>query len=93
MNKQAYVYKTNGEIIPVLPLNGSDFSLIELQYFVKGNIELVYLDGSTCMIVNEEGKLLDLDTNVEATKLYALHKGNNDFICGDVLVTPLSYIK
>jgi len=93
MNKQAYVYKINGEIIPVLPLNGSDFSLIELQYFVKGNIELVYLDDSTCMIVNEEGKLLDLDTNVEATKLYALHKVNNDFICGDVLVTPLSYIK
>lgn len=93
MNKQAYIYKINGEIIPVLPANRSDFSLSELQSFVNGHIELVYLDESSCMIVHEEGKLLGLNTNVEATKLYALHKGNNDFICGDVLVTPLSYIK
>ena len=93
MNEQAYIYKTNGEIIPVLPSNRNDFRLNELQSFVGGSIEIVYLDASTCMIVNEEGKLLDLDTNVEATKLYALHKGPNDYISGNVLVTPLSYIK
>lgn len=93
MNKQAYIYKINGEIIPVLPVNGSDFSLSELHSFVNGHIELVYLDESSCMIVHEEGKLLGLDTNVEATKLFALYKGANDFICGDVLVTPISYLR
>jgi hypothetical protein len=93
MNSQAYIYKTNGEIIPVLPSNRSDFSLSELQSFVNGSIEIVYLDDATCMIVNEEGKLLDLKPNVEATRLYSLSKGNFDFICGNALVTPCKYIK
>jgi len=93
MNSQAYIYKTNGEIIPVLPANRSEFNLSELQSFVNGSIEIVYLDDATCMIVNEEGKLLDLKPNAEATRLYSLCKGNFDFICGNVLVTPLSYIK
>jgi len=93
MNKQAYIYKINGEIIPILPINGSEFNLSELQSFVNGSIEIVYLDNSSCMIVNEEGKLLDLTINSEATKLYTLCKGSFDLICGDVLVTPLTYIK
>ena len=93
MKPQAFIYKVSGEIIPVYPSNGTDFSLFELQEFVHGYIEVVYLNESQYMIVNEEGKLLGLDTNDEATKIYSLNRGANDFICGDVLVTPTQYIK
>lgn len=40
------------------PANGSDFTLEEMQAIVGGYIELVELDGSTTMVVNEEGKLI-----------------------------------
>lgn len=36
------------------PANGSDFTLEEMQAIVGGYIELVELDGSTTMVVNEE---------------------------------------
>lgn len=56
------IIKTDGTRQPVQPANGSDFTLEEMQAIVGGYIELVELDGSTTMVVNEEGKLIPLSS-------------------------------
>lgn len=70
---------------------GVTFELEELQKIVGGYIEmhpLGYLpDGSAmCMILNEEGKLLNLPVNGKATELWWMIYGPTDTIYGDVLV-------
>ena len=62
------IIKTDGTRQPVQPANGSDFTLEEMQAIVGGYIELVELDGSTTMVVNEEGKLIPLSLNLEASR-------------------------
>lgn len=87
----AVIYKSNGEVIETSPKNGNDFSLKELKEIVGGYIEIVNL-GDNYMVVNEEGKLLDLPLNSEATTLYMLIANINDYIVGDVLVCPKNQI-
>lgn len=81
---------TDGKVSPVIPENGTDFTLDELQGFVGGYIEIVWLNDGRCMIVNEEGKLDNLKFNTVATKLY---NKNSDHIVGNVLVSDPKYIK
>ena len=81
------IIKTDGTRQPVQPANGSDFTLKEMQAIVGGYIELVELDGNTTMVVNEEGKLIPLSLNLEASRIFrAHHPASKDFIVGDVLV-------
>tara|TARA_R110002051_G_scaffold325794_1_gene431364 strand:+ start:2127 stop:2417 length:291 start_codon:yes stop_codon:yes gene_type:complete len=62
-----------------------DHQLEELQALVKGYIELVpCTETGKLMIINEEGKLLNLPLNIMATKLME-YKGC-DFICGNALL-------
>ena len=93
MKQQAFIYKASGDIIPVLPANGIEFTLKEMQSFVKGHIELVFLKNNEIMVVNEEGKLFNLRVNEEGTKVYNASHNFTDIIHGDVLVTPAQYIK
>ena len=93
MKPQAFIYKTSGEIIPVYPQNGTDFTLQEMQSFVKGSIELIALKDGQFMIVNEEGKIFELEENVQATDLFRLSYNTTDYICGNALVTPSMYVK
>jgi hypothetical protein len=44
------------------------------------------------MILNEEGKINGLKENDTATQLAKAVLFNNDFIVGDVLVTPFSFV-
>lgn len=76
------IIKTTGETIEVSPKKGKYFSLQELQTIVGGYIEMVYLDDSRFMVVNEEGKLKNLPLNEKATELF----NSTDYIVGDVLV-------
>lgn len=87
----AYIYKSNGEIIETSPKNKKDFSLKELKEIVGGYIEILDLK-DVYMVINEEGKLLDLPLNAEATTLYMLITHINDYIVGDVLVCPKNQI-
>jgi hypothetical protein len=80
--------KTDGSIINVEPKNGKDFSLKELQGFVDGYIEIVYLPNGDLMVVNEEGKMNDLPINMKATMAYGL-----DVIVGNVLWCNKSQVK
>lgn len=87
---QAFIYRTNGEILPILPKNGTDFQLKEMQEIVGGYLQVVHLKDGRVMVLNEEGKIDHLDYNEQATHLY---NNQYDFIVGDVLVTPASFIK
>ena len=86
----AKVYKaTEGESYDVAPKNGKYFEYEELKEFVGGYIEIVYLKDDRIMVVNEEGLLIGLDVNFEATKIVEYKA----MIVGDVLVCDSNLVK
>ena len=91
----AKIIKTSGVTIEVSPRNGTDFQLDELQEFVGGYIEIVYLDNGQMMVVNEEGKLEGLPYNPLATMIVASKCKylSGDIIVGDVLVCDGNQVK
>lgn len=89
----AQIIKTNGEIIDVEPKNGKDFKLRELQKIVDGYIEIVWSPNDKIMVVNEDGKLRGLETNVEATRIYYNVFGYTDIIVGDVLICDANQVE
>ncbi len=84
---------TDGTKKHVSPKNGTDYKLDELQEFVGGYIEIVNSPvDDQIMVINEEGLLLDLDVNTEASKLYYnWYRGNP--IVGNVLLTTTDKVK
>ncbi len=89
---QAFLYKCDGEIVPVLPKNGVSFTLKELSNFVKGYIQIISLKDGRLMVLNEEGKIANFKVNDTATNLAKDILFKNDYIVGDVLVTPFSFV-
>lgn len=89
----AKLIKSNGEVSEVCPKNGTDFQLDELQGFVGGLIEIVYpMTGApkgTILVVNEEGKLINLPVNGVASAMM----GFTDAIVGDVLLCESSQVR
>jgi hypothetical protein len=62
-------------------------TLSDAQKFVGGYVELVRLkDG--ILIVNEEGKIKQLEYNEPASKLYAESYGDLDIIFGPAIYIP-----
>ena len=84
--------RVDGTSVEVEPQNGSYFTLEELQGFVEGYIELVYLPEQKIMVLNEEGKVNWLDENVEATMI-AQKAGLADIIVGNVLIINQDQIR
>ena len=91
-NNQAFLYKCDGEIVPVLPKNGISFTLKELSNFVKGYIQIISLRDGRLMVLNEDGKMDNLKVNDTATVLAKETLFPDDYIVGDVLVTPFSFV-
>lgn len=89
----ALIYKSNGERETVSPDNGKDFKLEQLQKIVGGYIEVVEVSDDEIMVLNEEGKLLDLAYNQDATYLYRKRYQTSDYIVGDVLVCKKDEVK
>lgn len=83
--------KTNGEVMDVTPKNGGKpFTLEELKEYVGGWIECIYLNKHQVMVINEEGKLLNLPYNAVATEAYRIvFQPTDDFIVGDALICTL----
>lgn len=71
----------------VEPNNGSDFSLEELNKFVDGFIEVVWLPNGKLMVVNEEGQLKRLIPNPVASIIA------RQMIVGDVLLCDEVQVK
>lgn len=89
----ATLYKVDGIIKEVKPKNGKKFKYEELRKIVDGMVEIVGLPSGRAIVVNEEGKLIGLQYNTEASKVwnkeYPIEKypNNNDqTIVGDALV-------
>ena len=89
-----YIINTNGAKTEVTPKFGNPFTLEELQEYVGGYIEIIRLTDKYLMVVNEEGRLLDLPFNSEATDIARQHKAiyPNDMIVGNALVVEESMI-
>lgn len=87
MKHYAALRTSDGELIYKEPKNGTDFSLEELQGFVGGCIEIIPLVDDLIMVVNEEGKLLDLPFNKTATEIFWINTDNAyDHIVGNALI-------
>lgn len=89
----ATLIRSIGTSEDVTPANGVDFRLKELQGYVGGHIEIVYLADGRLMVINEEGKLEELPVNAEATRLFLIDRmptfeaaRSSAVIVGDVLV-------
>ena len=90
----AQIIKTDGQIVPVEPKNGTDFQLDELQQIVGGYVQLFPLanEAGEVMVMNEDGKIEGLPTNPKATELAAKRLFQGDYIVGDVLVCKTEQI-
>lgn len=80
------IIKSTGETIEVSPKSQKGFTLKELQELVQGSIEVIPLGTKSLMVINEDGKILELPYNEKATQIYRTYYTTNDFIVGDVLI-------
>ena len=70
MRQAAILIKCDGTATGIVPVNGRDFSLEELQGMVEGLIEIVPLTENVIMVVNEEGLIKGLPANLTGCLLY-----------------------
>ena len=65
------------------------------QDFVGGYVECITFPNGDLLIVNEEGKLMGLPLNPEATLLWKTTFDNDNYVTGrkDFVVGPAIYIK
>ena len=70
-------------------------NLKEAQKFVGGYVEGITFPNGDYLIINEEGKLMQLPLNEEATKLWKATFDNDNYITGrnDFVVGPAILIK
>ena len=65
------------------------------QLFVGGYVECIQFPNGDLLLVNEEGKLMNMPLNPEATTLWRATFDNDNYITGrkDVVVGPAILIK
>ena len=65
-------------------------SLKEAQDFVGGMVECITFPNGDVLIINEEGKLIGLPLNPEATLLWKMTFDNDNYVTGrkDIVVGP-----
>jgi hypothetical protein len=80
----ATLYQPTGRVREIAPANGVHWSAAELQELVGGNPEVVSTVDHKFMVINDLGKLLGLELNIPATRIY-LH-GRKDVIMGNAVV-------
>ena len=63
--------------------------------FVGGMVEVVQFPNGDLLLLNEEGKLMGLPLNPEATLLWKMTFDNDNYVTGrkDIVVGPAIYIK
>ena len=63
--------------------------------FVGGMVECVQFPNGDLLLLNEEGKLMGLPLNPEATLLWKMTFDNDNYVTGrkDIVVGPAIYIK
>lgn len=98
--KTAQYFTIEGEIKEVSPEDGKQFTYKELQALVGDMIEIVPLPSGKLLVCHEEGKLINLPKNENATNVWKaeypieLYPDNNDeLIVGNILITPANLIE
>ena len=81
----ATLYKADGTVTKVKPA-GKKFTLEEMQALVGGYIRGVRTDAGREMYVNEDGFMLRLPHNSQATRQVKKTLGPGDYIVGDAVV-------
>lgn len=76
----------------IKPMNGSDYSLQELQHYVGGYIETIRLGMGKLLIVDEEGKIKNKLPNRLATDWLIVH-GIPDWVAGDAVLIDEKHLK
>ena len=89
----AEIIKTDGTRTATTPANGEYFTLEEMQTAVGGMVEIIELDDKQSMILNEEGKLLDLTYNEVVDEIFHRYFNTLDYIVGDVLLCENELIR
>ena len=91
----ATLIKIDGTREAIQPKNGKCFKLEELQKQVGGFIEYVGLSEEEIMVINEEGKLMNLAVNENATDIALDNEAITfwDFIVGDVVICKKSELQ
>jgi hypothetical protein len=92
----AKAYLTDGRVLNIQPNDGKAFTYEELRGIVEGLVQIVSLPDGNAIVVNEEGKLINLPVNEKATEywkqVYPIEKypvNNDELIVGNALVaTP-----
>ena len=89
--------KTNTEVseFKIIDDEKNTPTLKEAQDFVGGMVECITWPNGDLLIVNEEGKLMGLPLNPEATLLWRMTFDNDNYVTGrkDFVVGPAIYIK
>lgn len=91
----AKIFNTDGTTREIEPKNGTDFQLEEMREVVGGYIELVDLRDGRLLVINEEGKLYNMDVNLAATSIAHAARAiaDWDIIVGNVLLCNSDQIK
>lgn len=84
--------KNTGVMIPIAPHNGKDYTLVELQAYVGGNIEMVRLGDGKVLLLDEEGKLKGKLPNHKATG-WIMMSGYMDWVAGDAVLIDEEHLK
>ena len=70
----------------VHPAKGDQFTLAELQGYVGGYIEIIPIGDGKSMVLNEDGKALELPINLAACAKTMGLIALDDEVVGDVLI-------
>lgn len=81
----AVIVTPSGSMRNLMPMNGKKFSLFELQQYVGGYIEIVYLKKDKILVVDEEGKLKGKPINRIATG-WLNADGIIDYVAGTAIL-------
>ena len=94
MNEQVKVNTDASEMWYVTNVKDEP-NLKQAQDFVGGMVECITFPNGDLLIINEEGKLMGLPLNPEATLLWRITFDNDNYVTGrkDFVVGPAIYIK
>ena len=84
--------KRTGTILDIMPMNGKDYSLTEMQHYVGGHIETVDVGDGWVVVLDEEGKQKYKLPNPIATN-WLLDAGIYDWVAGDAMLIERAHIK
>ena len=94
---RALLYKTDLSVEEIVPANRRYFKLAEIQRYVGGLIQIIPLEGGgqedKLLVVNEEGKNINLPFNLFATIEWIKYYGETDFVSGHAIICHPSLIR